>query len=93
MRSQKTDEFIKSALDKMFQMVGFTSFDSEFAKQKEWYSQKTWSKEDREEFKKWFLKEATTKMKWGKKSAEMEFAYFDLMWGWKESEALLKEGN
>jgi hypothetical protein len=83
MRSKKTDEFFNAALSKMFKMVGFKDFDKDFTKQKEWYTLKTWSEEKRELFKSWFFKEATTKMKWSKKATELEFSYFDLMWGWK----------
>lgn len=82
MKSQKTDDFLKGALNKMFQMVGFEGFDAEFVKQDNWFSKRTWSEQDRETFRNWFLAEAKTKMKWGKNSAEKEYSYFDLMWGW-----------
>lgn len=82
MRSKKTDDFIKNALNKMFQFVGFEGFDQNFVKQEEWYSLKSWTEEERETFRTWFLLEAKTKMQWSKKTAEREFAYYDLMWGW-----------
>ena len=86
MKSKKIDNFINQSLIKMFQMVGFDSFDKTFVKQKDWYSLKTWTEAEEEEFKKYFVSEAKKKLGWSKSTAEKEYAYFNLMWGWKVSE-------
>ena len=84
-RTDKTREFFDSAMDRMFRTVGFEGFDKEFVKQDLWYTKKAWSETQEAEFKKWMIDEGRSKMKWSKKTAEYEVAYFLLMWGWSTS--------
>lgn len=79
-----TTAFLDKAFDKLFQAVGFNEWDKEFTKRNDWYLQKTWTKEQSAEYKKWFLTEIKKDLKLKKNQAEKEWAYFDLMWGWKE---------
>jgi hypothetical protein len=79
----KYHKFLKNALEEMFIRVG-SKYDEEFVKQDGWYSQKTWTKTQREDFKNWFVTETKKQLKFNKKMAEKEFAWFDLQWGWKE---------
>jgi hypothetical protein len=80
----KYDKFIKKAFDKMFQMVGFEGFNEEFVKQHEdWYQQKTWTEEQSNDFKKWFITETKKDLRFNKNMSEREWAWFDLKWGWK----------
>jgi hypothetical protein len=82
--SAKADKFIKKALDKMFTYVGFDSFNEEFTKQhNDWYQQKTWTEEQSNEFKQWFISEGKKDLKFNKQMLEKEHAWFDLKWGWK----------
>lgn len=78
-------DFIEKALNKLFQCVGFKEWDKEFTKQEGWYLQKTWSKSESEEFKKWFITEIKKDLKYTTTAAEKEWSWFDLMWGWKEA--------
>jgi hypothetical protein len=80
----KYDKFLKKALDKMFQTVGFESFDGDFAEQKDWYSKKTWTDEQANTFKTWFIAEGKKDLKFTKQMMEKEYAWFNLKWGWKE---------
>jgi hypothetical protein len=82
--SNKYDKFLKKSLDKMFQTVGFESFDGDFTEEPEWYNKKTWTKEQSEEFKAWFIAEGKKDLKFTKQMMEKEHAWFDLKWGWKE---------
>lgn len=77
------DKFLRKALDKMFQMVGFEKFDGDFADQENWYSLKTWTEEQSEEFKKWFVAEGRKDLKFTKRMMEKEHVWFDVKWGWK----------
>jgi hypothetical protein len=79
----KFDKFLKKALDKMFTFVGFDQFDEEFAKQEDWYSKKTWTQEQSQEFKKWFIAEGKKDLKFSKQMMEKEHSWFDLKWGWR----------
>jgi hypothetical protein len=81
----KFDNFLKKALNKMFTCVGFEKFDEEFTKQEEWYLKKSWTQEQSEAFKKWFIQECVADLNCTKKMAEREFSWFDLKWGWKQN--------
>ena len=80
----KYDKFLKKALDKMFQAVGFESFDGDFAEQKDWYTKKTWTNEQANAFKIWLISEGKRDLKFTKQMMEKEHAWFHLKWGWKE---------
>lgn len=80
----KIDKFLQKSLDKMFQCVGFASFDKEFVKQDNWYSLREWDTQQAEGFKQWFLKECRKDLKCTKRTAEKEYSWFNLKWGWKE---------
>ena len=79
----KNEEFVKKALNKMFTYVGFDGLDEEFTKQDQWYNKKTWTQEQSNEFKKWFINEFKKDLKFKKNMAERDHAWFDVMWGWK----------
>lgn len=79
-----TQQFLDKAFDKLFQAVGFEKWDKEFTKQDDWYTRKTWTSEQSNEYKKWFLAEVKKDLKLKKIQAEKEWNWFNLMWGWKE---------
>lgn len=81
-RMNERDSVFDAAMDQMFKEVGFKGFDREFVKQDEWYTKRTWTENQERAFKDWLVNECRTKMKWSKKIAETEAAYFLLMWGW-----------
>lgn len=90
MRTQKIDKFLSKALDKMFQAVGMEKWDKTFTDQPEWYSKKTWTENQSNEYKKWFLVEIKKDLKLNKTQAEKEWGWFFLMWGWREENQQLQ---
>ncbi len=87
-KKDKYQKFFDKIVNKMFQMVGFGSFDQKFVDKypNNWYQRKTWkNKEQETEWKSYFIKEARNDLKISKKSAEKEYSYFNLMWGWKSA--------
>ena len=87
MRESKIDTFVKKALSKMFTYVGFDSFNEEFTKQySDWYSRRTWTQEQSDDFKNWFIAAAKKDLKFTPKAAEREYSWFDANWGWKLAE-------
>ena len=80
-----TEDFIEKAFNKLFQSVGLEKWDKEFTKQDNWYTLKTWTKAESEKFKQWFIQEIKKDLKYTSRAAEKEWAWFDLMWGWKEA--------
>ena len=84
--ANKFDKFVKKALDKMFTYVGFDSFNEQFvSSHNDWYNQKSWTQEQSNDFKKWFLVEAKKDLKFNKTMSEKEYSWFNLKWGWKVS--------
>lgn len=81
--SKNTDKFLEKAMNKMFQAVGMKGWDKEFTNQKNWFCLKTWTLDQSQEYKKWFLIEIKKDLKITKKQAEKEWSWFYLMWGWK----------
>ena len=85
-RQNKIDRFMRSALDKMFQSVGFECFDEEFTKQDNWYTLRGWTVEQQNEYRDWFISECRKKLRMRKSQAEQEFGFFLLSWGWKTTD-------
>lgn len=79
----KYDKFVEKALNKMFTYVGFEGWDKTFTEQEDWYTKKTWTQEQSDDFKKWFIAETKKDLKFNKTMAEKEHSWFDLRWGWK----------
>jgi len=79
-----TTAFLDKPFNKLFQAVGFTEWDKEFTKRNDWYLHKTWTVEQSNEYKKWFLTEIKKDLKLKKQQAQKEWEWFNLMWGWKE---------
>lgn len=82
----KVDTFMMEALDEMFKRVGFEGFDKEFTNQEDWYTQKSWSMDEFSDYKKWFVNRFAKVFRSSKKAGEKEFAWFNLMYGWKVNE-------
>jgi hypothetical protein len=91
--NNKAKDFFKKALAEMFKVVGFAGFDEEFTMQEGWYSKREWTAQQRDEFRKWFVVNAKKDLRWGKNKADMEFSFFDLMWGWRDSGSTSKAKN
>jgi hypothetical protein len=80
---KKIKQFFRTALDRMFSIVGFDGFDEEFVKSDNWYLQREWTEEQEREYRNWLFEECRRVLKLTKKQAELEVGYFLLMWGWK----------
>lgn len=85
MSRNKIEKFIEKALDKMFQSVGFEKSDKQFMEQPDWYAQRTWTEEQEEKYKTWFIKQWKKDFKANAHDAEKNFSWFNLMWGWKSA--------
>jgi hypothetical protein len=85
MSKNKTDKFLEKALDKMFQAVGLASWDRELTKKQNWYMEHSWTEEQIDEYKKWFVRTAIKDLKLNKQLALKEWSWFFLMWGWTQT--------
>ena len=71
-----TDDNRVEIFGKMFEIVG-AEFSEDKLKEDQWYTEHSWYKEQREEFKQWLMAEhGCTENQWN---------WFDLMWGWKDA--------
>lgn len=78
------DKFVHICLKEMFKRVGEKYPNEELTKQKDWFSQRTWTEKDQENFKKWLEKKMAKQWSYlGKRKIELEAAMFILMWGWR----------
>lgn len=80
---QIEQKFFDEILDNMFKAVGFDKFNEEFTKQEEWYKKKTWATKQQDNFRQCFIAKARKDLKWSKKTAEREYGWFNLNYGWK----------
>ena len=83
--TDKETKFLNKVLTRMFKMVGL-KFDVKYTQEEDWWLTKTWTEEQRLKFKRFFIEEARKKLRYNKKQAINEFAWFDLMFGWKMDE-------
>jgi hypothetical protein len=85
MSRNKIEKFIEKALDKMFQAVGFEKSDKQFMEQQDWFTHRTWTEEQEQKYKTWFIKQWKREFKSNDYDAEKNFSWFNLMWGWKSA--------
>jgi hypothetical protein len=67
----------------MFKRVG-EKFPAKWAEEdREWYTKRTWTEKEQENFKKWLVKEFKKTYPYLKHKAEFEAAMFILCYGWR----------
>lgn len=82
---EKAKKFGLKVFDRMFRKVGFKKFDQSFIDdyKEDWFTRKTWSQDQQDEFHLYFLKVAQSDLKVSKRWAERQFQWFNLNYGWK----------
>lgn len=79
----KIDKFFAEVSDSLFQAVGFNKFDENFVKQDGWYTKRTWTSDQQDNFKRCFIAKAKKDLKLNRKRAELEYQWFNLNYGWR----------
>ena len=84
MLSHKIDDLVfNEFLPEMFKRVGLKASDiNDLTKQPSWFSAKTWTVQDEEEFVKWLVCRLKLKFKMTSSLAEKEARMFVLNYGW-----------
>ena len=80
----KVEKLFEQALKEMFRRVGLQYPNEEFTKDSQWYTKRTWTKEEEKEFCSWLAEKV--KKTWPymtKKKVGAEVAMFNLCYGWK----------
>ena len=76
------DDACEECLVEMFRMVGEKYPNKKLTDQKDWYTKRSWTESEEQDFKKWMGKYLKKNFKWSKKMIEKEVGMFLLMWGW-----------
>ena len=85
-RQQKEEDMMDLCMKEMFLRVGLVYPNPEFTSQKDWYSLKTWTEQQENDFKEWMVKFIWTKMRssyWTKKDVDLKVGMFLLNYGWR----------
>ena len=78
------DETRDVCLKEMFKRVGEEYPNPELTDQEDWYTQRTWTKAEEDDFGVWMKKHLKKKHRyWTKRTIDLEVGMFLLMWGWK----------
>jgi hypothetical protein len=70
----------------MFKRVGEEFPNPELTDQNEWYTKRTWTDAQEDDFRKWMIDKLRKEGRYTKKTAEWETSMFLLNWGWKNEE-------
>lgn len=86
---KKSEKEVHKYLKEMFKRVG-EEYPNPFTEQDDWYTKKSWTEEEQDNFRDWLKKEMKKDNKrWSEKIIKSEVAFFLLMWGW----TIKKEGE
>jgi|694.fasta_scaffold00580_18 hypothetical protein len=84
-RTQR-EEFTMVAILKQLEIAGVDP--TVLSQDKEWFSNNTITKEQHDEWKKWFIAEARKTFKMNKKLVEREFQWFNLSYGLRDADPI-----
>ena len=86
LKQEKINAFIEKALVEMFERVN-AEYTKEFVARLDWYQKYSWTQEEEDAYRDWFLKEIKKDLKLTKKEGLKEFQWFCLDYGWKLKES------
>lgn len=75
---KNNEDLCEECLVEMFRRVGLKYPNKRFTNQKDWYINKSWTKEEENDFRKWMRKKIAKKVP----RVDLEIEMFLLMWGW-----------
>ena len=82
-RQDKIDKFIDEVLEEQFRTIGL-KYKPAIVKRDGWYSEHTWSVEQREKFHVWFMGAYKKRFSFTTKEAENAWLWWNLFAGWRE---------
>jgi alpha-amylase/alpha-mannosidase (GH57 family) len=81
-REQKTEAIFNDCLVKMFKMVGEKYPNKELTDKENWYRLRKWTELEEKIFREWMIEYLRKKVRFTKKRAILEVAFFILEYGW-----------
>jgi hypothetical protein len=79
----KTDIVLTECLKEMFRRVGLRYPNKKLTSQDRWYAMYAWTNNEEDDFRNWMRKYLMKRMRWRKKQAVKEVAWFNLMYSWR----------
>ena len=77
------DLVVDECLVEMFKRVGLKYPNPKFTNQPDWYTKRTWSEDEEDDFRLWMKQHLKKRCRWTNRTINKEIAFFLLMWGWK----------
>lgn len=78
-----TSQTTEDCLKEMFRRVGEDYPNPELTEHEDWYTLRTWTKDQEDDFRLWMKKLLKKRYKhWGQRLVDNEVGMFLLMWGW-----------
>lgn len=81
-KQEKIQKFMNDAFNEMFIRVGFNCFDVDFTKNPNWYTLKSWTMDEENSYRDWFITEYRKRFRSRKAYAEDECRWFLFNYGW-----------
>ena len=80
--ANKYEQAFEFCLKEMFLRVGEKYPNKSLTSQPKWYTMRSWTIEEANEFRQWMVAYLRKKLRLNKKRAEAEIAYFLMQYGW-----------
>jgi len=77
------DETCEECLTEMFRRVGAKYPWPGLTRYKSWFTRRTWTEVEEEDFRQWMYNHLKKRYGWNKEKLDREISMFLLMWGWK----------
>jgi hypothetical protein len=78
-------ETVVKLLKKQFEIVGRT-YRKSYTNKENWYTRSKWTHDQKEQFKKFFVKTLKEDLNWSDRKAKEEFMWWDLSYGWADAQ-------
>jgi hypothetical protein len=83
-RERLTCAFRRKAHDKLFQLAGYDTYQSQLTTQYGWWDRHTWTDEQRKSYERWWVQQFVNEFRTSIKRADSEFAAFIYVYAWAD---------
>lgn len=83
---QSYEQTTEECLTEMFKRVDETYPNKKLTNQNDWYTKRTWTSKEEDDFSNWMSKLLKKRYSWTKKHIDREVGMFLLQWGWTQKE-------
>lgn len=83
-RERLTCAFRRRALDKLFQLAGFDTYQPQLTTEYGWWDRYAWDEKQRKDYERWWVQQFVNQFRTSIKRAESEFAAFVYIYAWAD---------